>query len=83
MHHQVCTISPHRAILAPFLPVPDLNPALAVAVPTVCLCGGAIDMEMERELGMCVNCQAEAAGLSHIHITSAGPCARLSQPSEA
>lgn len=84
MHHQVCTISPHRAILAPFLPAPDLiSMAMGVTAPTICACGGALELEMERDLGECVNCQAMAVGMNPIHITSAGPCACLSQPSEA
>lgn len=65
MHHQVCTIAPARAILAPFLPSlppPATFPDLA---SRFCPCGGRLDLEMERDLGLCVDCQAEAAGVSH------------------
>ena len=66
MHHGVCTLAPARAILAPFLPSLPLttlpDPDLA---SRFCLCGARMDMEMERDLGLCVDCQAEAAGVSH------------------
>jgi Zn finger protein HypA/HybF involved in hydrogenase expression len=84
MHHSVCTISPARATLAPFLPAPDpIAMALAVTAPSSCACGGALELEMERDLGVCVNCQAQATSQIPIHITSAGPCARLPQSLEA
>jgi len=63
MHHQVCTIAPTRAILAPFFcSLPD---PVAVQAPEVCACGEPLDLEMERDLGECANCQAEAAGVSN------------------
>lgn len=63
MHHQVCTISPHRAILAPFFCSPP-DP-VGVQAPEVCACGEPLDLEMERDLGECVCCQAEAAGVTN------------------
>lgn len=53
MHHQVCTISPHRAILAPFLPAP--TPPM---VTRRCACGEPLTMEMELDVNSCVECQA-------------------------
>ncbi len=67
MHHQVCTVSPTLARAwaspgaVPFLPPP--NPA-AVTAPTVCACGEPLTMEMERDLGECVECQFRAALLA-------------------
>lgn len=39
----------------PFLPPP----------PPRCACGEALTLEMERDCGTCVDCQAEAAGVSN------------------
>jgi hypothetical protein len=55
MHHRVCTLAPQLATLAPFMPV----------APARCGCGQLLDLEMERDCGTCVDCQAEAAGLCH------------------
>ena len=32
-----------------------------LAVPSYCACGERLDLEMERDEGVCVNCMAEAA----------------------
>jgi hypothetical protein len=66
MRHQVCTVSPAlarvRAIaeeLAPFLPAaPDPN---SVTTPKTCACGADLTMEMEKDLGECVDCGYKAA----------------------
>ena len=34
---------------------------LAEPKPTVCACGAAFEMELERDLGQCVDCAWEAA----------------------
>lgn len=57
MQHQVCTIAPGLATLAPFL--------LAPTPVERCACGEALSLEMERDCGVCVDCQAEAAGVNH------------------
>ncbi len=54
MQHQVCTLAPGLATLAPFFCTP----------PQTCACGEPITLEMERDLGVCLDCQAEAAGVS-------------------
>ena len=46
----------------PFLPPPS---PVSVAAPSVCACGAALTLEMERDLGECVDCSAEAAGVSN------------------
>ena len=63
MRFPVCTISPFRAILAPFLPAPPQAPPS----PSLCACGEPLDMEMERTEGRCVECafaEAEAKYLA-------------------
>lgn len=64
MHHPVCTLSPHRAILAPFLPSPTPGPDTPPP-PEFCACGEPLTREMERDEACCVECLAEAAGVSH------------------
>ena len=32
-----------------------------LAVPSYCACGERLELEMERDEGVCVNCMAEAA----------------------
>ena len=61
MHFGVCTPSPHLATLAPFMPAVD--PAAEAGLAR-CRCGEPLEREMERDCGICVDCQCEAAGLS-------------------
>ena len=62
MQYQVCTRAQDHASQGPFVYVP---PDPMVSAPEFCACGSALEMEMERDLGECVDCQAEAAGLSN------------------
>lgn len=59
MHHQVCTISPHRAILAPFLPVPPV-------IVRLCICGEPLTLEMELDVDRCVECQCRTQILGRV-----------------
>lgn len=64
MRFPVCTVSPALARVwardkVPFLPAPP-DPT-AVTAPKVCACGAALEMEMEKDLGECVDCDYEAA----------------------
>lgn len=65
MRFQVCTVSPALArawdaarARIPFLPAPDPT---TVTAPKVCACGAALEMEMEKDLGECVDCGYKAA----------------------
>jgi|GEM_PF-7001532 len=58
MQHQLRTIAPGLSILTPFIPAP-------LAVQQFCTCGEHLSLEMERDLGTCVDCQAEAAGVTN------------------
>lgn len=64
MRHPVCTLSPLRAILAPFLPADEPTPA--PEPPAACACGEPLDMEMEKDEGRCVNCAFEAAEAGYV-----------------
>jgi hypothetical protein len=47
----------------PFLPPRPVAPAR-------CACGAEITLEMERDLGECCDCMAEAAGVSNRSLTA-------------
>jgi hypothetical protein len=69
MRFQVCTVSPALARAwasarerVPFLPPPEPAPdPCAVIAPSACACGAPFEMEMERDLGECVDCAFRAA----------------------
>jgi len=63
MHRQVSPQPWLGARPVPFLTGP--GPQVAVLAPERCACGEPLDLEMERDLGQCCNCQAEAAGVSN------------------
>lgn len=51
--------------MIPFIPSP--SPGLVPPSPRLelCACGEPLELEMERDEGLCVDCQAERAGCSN------------------
>lgn len=55
MQNQVSTLPVPGATAPPFLPAPTQ------AMAPRCTCGDRLVLEMERDCGLCVECQARAA----------------------
>ena len=54
-----------NATAPPFLPAPG-----DASAPQLCVCGEPLSLEIERDHGHCVNCQAAATLVTPIYATS-------------